>query len=238
MGSHRTHVEAERASERAAVALHETVLIQEELVEEAEIEAQEAREDALDERQAAHDAAAELEAEKYQNMLLARQVARAKFKASQLEMQVKEMSPVAHGCSADEWVSLCAAAQRKRAWRDRHALRAFLQSHPWRAEDLAVVLDELGLLLLLFNTKEGWRIYFGKVHRLHLKLEREDFRNQVWPVPSLRDEAHPDKDSKVGRGWLQGVQCRHRSLQEEAVACQPVQHEREADDTTHLPGAD
>ena len=167
--------EAERATERAAVALHETVLIQEELVEEAEIEALEAREEALDERQAAREAAAELETEKYQNMLLARQVARAKFKASQLEMQVKEMSPVAHGCSADEWVSLRAAAQRKRAWRDRHALRAFLQSHPWRAEDLAVVLDEMGLLMLLFNTKEGWRIYFGKVHCLHLKLEREDF---------------------------------------------------------------
>ena len=72
----------------------------------------------------------------------------------------------------------------KAAERERNALQSFLTHHPWRADDLAHVLDELPqstvrgqttLLELLFNTKEGWRVFFAKVKVLHTKLEREGF---------------------------------------------------------------
>ena len=173
MESYVEDVESEAVLRTAASV--EEVRIAEELLEAARLESARAREEADDERDAALEAGTALGAERYQSMLLTRQLVRAKAKASLLEERVKQAAPVARGCSADEWFSLQAAARRKRSERDRNALRGVLQSHPWRAEDLAAVLDEMGLLLLLFNTKEGWRIYFSKVHVLHLKLEREDF---------------------------------------------------------------
>ena len=148
----------------------------EQWTEECLLEVEAARQEALEEREAAAEAAAERDHTVYQSMLLTRQVDRAKTKAKHLTERIKlYKAPLASGRSAQEWAEMRADAQRKAGERDRYGLRGFLTAHAWRAHDLAAVLDESGLLASLFETKQGWRIYFAKVSRLHQQLERHDF---------------------------------------------------------------
>jgi hypothetical protein len=102
-------------------------------------------------------------------------VERAKDKASKLQAKLKELAPVAAGRSTEEWASMRRDAQRKASQRDREALSSFLWPHPWRAADVAHVLSESGLLEGVIDSKEGMRIVFAIVKKLHTRLEQEDF---------------------------------------------------------------
>lgn len=104
-----------------------------------------------------------------------RQVERAQLKAAKLQETLKELQPLAHSRSADEWAALESDTRRKAAQRERHALRGFFSSHQWRAQDVATVLEELDLLSALFSTREGEHHYFMRVKELHRKLECNDY---------------------------------------------------------------
>jgi len=143
--------------------------------EEAEADAGAAREEALQEVEAAREAKAGQDLAEYNTMLKERQVARAKKKAADLVAHHAARTPVAASRSSDEWAELQHDARRKVAQVERGSIRGFLQQHSWRPVDLADVLAELGLLQGIFDTPAGWRIYFAKVKALHAHLELQDF---------------------------------------------------------------
>ena len=146
-----------------------------ERVKAALAEARAARADAVSEKEAALESAKQLDAAVYNSMLLARQVERAKDKASKLQAKLKELAPVAAGRTTEEWASMRRDAQRKASQRDREALSSFLWPHPWRAADVAHVLSESGLLKGVIDSQEGMCLVFAIVKKLHTRLEQEDF---------------------------------------------------------------
>ena len=166
-------VETEEATRLLAA---EEVADVEEVAAKAMEEAACARQEALDEARAAEDTLQALDMKEYQLMLSQRQVKRAHQKQATLDERIRELEPIAINRSASEWANLRADAQRKATQRERQALRSFLKPHGWRAADLSVVLDELGLLNeCIFGTKEGWHCFFLKVKELHSRLENDDF---------------------------------------------------------------
>ena len=90
--------EAERMVE--AAARREQAV--KERVKAALAEAQAARADAVSEKEAALESAKQLDAAVYNSMLLARQVERAKDKASKLQAKLKELAPVAAGRTTED----------------------------------------------------------------------------------------------------------------------------------------
>lgn len=137
---------AERRLHRMIESCENAVAAAEADVREAEDKAQAARNEAMDEAANAQEAEAAKTMAEYQNYLLKRQVARAKQKADGLQRSFKDLVPISSDRSAEEWASLCDDARRKAAQRERMGLRGFFSSHQWRAEDVATVLEEFGLL--------------------------------------------------------------------------------------------
>jgi hypothetical protein len=167
----RSELEIEEAGRQASVAEERAIA--------AECQAATARRDADAEREAARLAMEDADLSNYQTKLLQRQIDRAKSKADKIELQLQQLAPtiqhLSANRSADEWQALHADAKRKAEQRERDTLRRTLSATAWRPACLADVLDELGILTQLFNTRQGWRIYFGKVKVLHTKLEKDDF---------------------------------------------------------------
>jgi chromosome segregation ATPase len=98
----------------------------------AQDDAATAREEAAAEAVAAAEAKAQQDMAVYQNMLLQRQVDRAKNKSGALEKRMKELTPVGGSRSADDWAALKGGATRMAAQRARDSLRGFLKPHIWR----------------------------------------------------------------------------------------------------------
>ena len=138
-------------------------------------EAETARQDAMDERDAADAARSELDNDRYSRKLVDRQLEYTKSKAEKLKARLDKFASMGGDRSADEWSALSREARLKAHSRERASLHAFLTAHQWQASDLAFVCDQLGYFEEMFETKQGWRIYFGKVKQLHSKLEHEDF---------------------------------------------------------------
>ena len=163
---------ADDAEKRAALA-EERADDAEERAALAGREASAARQDAINEGK---DAATATEMAEYQAKLSARQVARAKSTSVKLAARLKELEPLADGRSSDEWSGLRQEARWKAGQRERASIRSFLASHPWRLDDIADVMDELGWMRPLINkTKAGWRNFFALVKPLHAKLQDDDY---------------------------------------------------------------
>ena len=229
----RSELEIEEAGRQASVAEERAIA--------AECQAATARRDADAEREAARLAMEDADLSNYQTKLLQRQIDRAKSKADKLELQLQQLAPtiqhLSANRSADEWQALDADAKRKAEQRERDTLRRTLSATAWRPACLADVLDELGILTQLFDTRQGWRIYFGKVKVLHTKLEKDDFgiRFGLFLHIELRDATRQDPAMRGGR--VQGVPSRPQPLLEEAVAFQPVQQEHDPLHAAHRAGA-
>ena len=171
---------AERQVERAKRQMQDAnrrAADAEERAEIAQAETVAARQEALEERGCAQELEAERDLAKYNEMLRARQVVRANGKLGALASRVAQLQAgsIAADRTSDEWAALRLEARWKAEQRERDSLRSFLASHAWRAKDLAVVLAETGMLANLFETKEGWAVYFPKVKALHAKLEHDSY---------------------------------------------------------------
>lgn len=165
----------ERRMQRTIEVCDQAVVAAEAELRAAEDDAHAARREAMEEAAHAQEAQASKSMSEYQNLLLQRQVDRAKEKADRLQKCFKDLVPISCERTAEEWTTLCDDARRKAAQRERIALRNFFSSHGWRAQDLATVLEELGMLRELFNTKEGQHIFFERVKELHNKLESSNY---------------------------------------------------------------
>eukprot|EP00965_Chrysotila_dentata_P208623 6184803-Pleurochrysis_carterae.AAC.6 len=100
-------------------------------------------------------------------MLLTRRLERAMEKIEKAPRQQPSSR------SADEcWQKLSSDAVRKAAWRERACLKAFFESHTWHAEDIAHIINELGFIEALFDTKSFAVLYTKRVRELMAKLER------------------------------------------------------------------
>jgi hypothetical protein len=154
----------------AATAAAERVRASKEDAVAARAEAVRARSEAMDE--AAAEAVTASEEHGWAMHLLERRRARAEVRADSLR---EEVPRVPLDRTPEEWAALGNKAEASALRRERLALRAFLDSHTWRATDLAAVLDDAGMLGDIFDSKEGTRIYMGRVGQLLDEMERRDF---------------------------------------------------------------
>lgn len=77
--------------------------------------------------------------------------------------------------TAEQWAQLSAEATRQAARRERASLTSFLQSHEWRACDLAAVISELGMLEAVFDSKPGTVLYLARVQKMLEEMEKREF---------------------------------------------------------------
>lgn len=169
--------QADAASRAIEMNARRAISEAEESAAEAHAEAQLARDEAI----AAHAEVFEIRQEsnlaKKGQLLAQRQAEKAEQKAQQSKDKLAKIA-MCHPTtdrSVDEWAALSRSAAYKAGQRERAYLRAFLQSHSWRAEDIAGALASEGLLEKLFDTREGFQIYFDRVKALLQRLEQEDF---------------------------------------------------------------
>lgn len=182
---------ADNARQEAQDAWHQadaTNRVVEENARKAIADAEESAADARKEAQAARDEAIAAYAEvdeirkesdlaKQGQLLAQRQAEKAEKQARESKEKLAKIA-ACHPTtdrSVDEWAALGRCATYKAGQRERGYLRAFLQSHSWRPEDIAGALSAEGLLEPLFDTREGFQSYFDKVKVLVQKLEQEDF---------------------------------------------------------------
>lgn len=147
-------------------------------VDEAELAAQEAMQEAIAERALVVAAREAQSVAEHSDMLTKRREERAIARAVAAERRIsgfiEPWLPVSR--NVDEWRALSKAAGYKAGQREREYLRHILgEAHPWRMEDVAKVLLELGWVEPLMATRPMFAVYYKKVESLMVKLEKEDF---------------------------------------------------------------
>eukprot|EP00965_Chrysotila_dentata_P256074 6212425-Pleurochrysis_carterae.AAC.1 len=93
----------------------------------------------------------------YQSMLLQRRLERALTKVTEAPRSLPSNG------TADEWAALSRDAVRLAAWRERTSLKKLLDGNDWRPEDIAYVLNELGVIENMFDTKPVQTVYMRRV---------------------------------------------------------------------------
>ena len=146
-------------------------------VSDAECEAEEARARAREARVEAMDEAdiefrAEVAAIEWSKTLLERRLARA---TAAKERSREGNVPLPSDRSPEVWAQLKGDAARKAAERERRAFGAFVDSHEWRTQDIASVLQSRGNMTQLFDSREGQSIYFERIDAVMRRLEHIDF---------------------------------------------------------------
>ena len=105
-------------------------------------------------------------------LLLEKRLQRSQAQVTKLRAQQLH---VPHSRSAAEWASLNAAAERQASRREQLSIAAFIDSHPWRVTDLAIVLQQRGLLAPLFDSPEGTDMYMKRLGMLMGEMEQRDY---------------------------------------------------------------
>lgn len=165
---------ANRAVEESA---RQAIAEAEESAEDARKEAKLAREEAIAAHAEVNEIRIESDLAKRGQLLANRQAEKAEQKARDSQAKLAKII-ACHPTidrSVDEWAALSRSAAYKAGQRERAYLRAFLKSHSWRPEDIASALSAEGLLEPLFDTRDGFQIYFDKVKVVVQKLEQDDF---------------------------------------------------------------
>lgn len=106
---------------------------------------------------------------------------RMKDRANALTVQLQSLPAMPGMRSADDWAAMTRASRYKAIQRERTCLSELmtLNNHVWRVEDVASVLQELGLLRdVVLKTRDGFRIFFTEVQLLMKRLEEEEFGRQ------------------------------------------------------------
>lgn len=150
------------------------------LLEEAQADAARAREDAIAEAEAAELARTAQGDAEYLSVLSAHQAERAKAKSAEAARRVEELGGHRNRSrSPEEWAALKEGALRVARHREMIYLRGLLESHGFRAEELATVLSDLGMLkTIIFQCREGFDLYFEAVQALTSRLQDDDFGEQ------------------------------------------------------------
>ena len=109
---------------------------------------------------------------KWEAKLTGLREARLRKKLAKLASPSDEVS----GKSADERAALNRNAIYQRDARERHAIRQFVESHQYEPRNLVVVLKEKNLLdKMIFQTREGYDVYFNATKTLLKKIEKEHY---------------------------------------------------------------
>jgi hypothetical protein len=134
-----------------------------------------AREEASTEANAARAANQAADVAEHIRKLESAKVERATRKAERLEAKLKKLAPAPGNRTVDEWAAMSATTARKAHERERAYLRGILTSHPFRPEDVATVLGEVGMVRPLFRTREIFDVHFEQVSSLMERLETSDY---------------------------------------------------------------
>ena len=142
-------------------------------IDAAETASREAKELLKREKEDAASAAKSASDAAYANMLMARQVERAKARAERLEQDQQQRAPKSR--TAEEWEELEPTARRVAHHRERQYLKGIFDEHNFHGSDVATALSDAGLLEQVFAAKEMRRIYFAHVRELMQRLETDHF---------------------------------------------------------------
>lgn len=153
-----------------------------ELVDEAQFEARQAQSAAEDARKRLMEEEEALkEAEKARDdadwaaKLADLRAKRARAETSKLKEKLDAVAPPVKSRTVDEWAKLSHDARRKAAQREREHLASFFASHKWRAQDIAAVLESLGWVADVAETRPFYDVLFHKVRELMTQLEKEHY---------------------------------------------------------------